>query len=90
MKTLILKNMMPFAVAVLGISGAFVTTSMQSASKSAFPKIGYTLNAQSHCNVEVNCNTTPSQFVCRAGGTSGAQAYGKNPQGDCVEILYRP
>lgn len=91
MKTQFLKNVMPFAAAVLGISGAFVTTSMQSASKVNAPQIGYALNAQGSCSdVAVNCDTTPKPFVCRMGVTSGPQAYGKDAQGNCVQILYRP
>ena len=88
MKTLFLKNMMPFAVIALGISGAFVTTSMQSA-KSLAPKIGFTLNAQGACNVQVNCSDIPAQ-VCRLSGATGPQAFGKDAQGNCTQVLYRP
>lgn len=92
MKTLFLKNVMPIAVVALGISGAFLTTSMQNASKAAAPKLGYALNANGTCsNIAQNCDTTPKPFMCYiGGGTSGVQAYGKNPQGNCVEVLYRP
>jgi hypothetical protein len=89
MKTLILKNMMPFAVVAMGISGAFVTTSMQSDSKSNAPKLGYTLNGQGACNVQVNCSDIPNQ-VCRLNGATGPQAFAKNAQGNCNEIVYRP
>ena len=83
---------MPFAVMALGISGAFVTTSMQNASKAAAPKIGYSLNANGSCsNIAQSCETTPKAFVCYiGGGTSGAQAFGKDAQGNCVQTLYRP
>ncbi|MDP5198995.1 hypothetical protein [Flavobacterium sp. DG2-3] len=93
MKTLNFKNMVPIAVIALGISGAFVTTSMQSASKSAFnPKIGYLANSQGKCiNTPVNCDDTPSAFLCRIGGTSGAVAYDKDvATNNCVQPLYRP
>lgn len=94
MKTLFLKNMMPIAVVAFGISGAFVTTSMQSVSKTeTAPKIGYLRNANnSKCSeVSVNCNTTPSAFLCQAGGTSGPVAYDKDiPTNNCMQALYRP
>lgn len=88
MKTVILKNVTPFAVVALGILGAFATTSMQSTSK-ASPEIGYTLNAQKRCDIPVDCSTVPAA-VCRVNGDSGAQAFGKNDQQDCTETLYQP
>lgn len=76
---------MPFAVvAVMGISGAFLTTSMQNASKSA-PRTGYISNLQGvPCKVEVACsdNNTP---ICFAGSK---QAFGLN--NNCTEILHMP
>jgi hypothetical protein len=89
MKTLFLKNMMPFAVVAMGISGAFVTTSMQSDSKINAPKLGFTLNGAGACNIQVNCNTTPNP-ICRLNGDSGPQAFGKNAQGVCNEVLFKP
>ena len=89
MKTLFLKNMMPIAVIALGISGAFVTTSMQSAGKSLAP-IGYILNSQNECEAVTSCESTTSEYVCRVNFDSGAQAYGKDAQGNCTEVLYRP
>lgn len=90
MKTMFFKNMIPVAVVAMGISGAFFTTSMQSASKVVAPKIGYILNAQGACNIQVDCNTTPRNQICRLNGDSGPQAFGKNLQGNCNEVLYRP
>lgn len=90
MKTMFFKNMIPVAVVALGISGAFFTTSMQSASRDVAPKTGYVLNAQGACNIPVECNTTPSNQICRLNGDSGPQAFGKNPQGNCNVVLYRP
>jgi hypothetical protein len=85
MKTTFLKSTMPFAVvAIMGISGAFLTTSMQSASLVAAPKTGYIAGAQGPCSVPVSCNTTPGQ-ICSA---NGVQAFGK--LNNCSEILYRP
>ncbi|WP_432221820.1 hypothetical protein ACRASX_14995 [Flavobacterium sp. TMP13] len=89
MKTLFLKNIAPFAVIAMGISGAFATTSMQNASSSVAP-IGYTLGAQNKCNIEVSCSTNSTNPVCRQGITSGPQAFGKNAQGNCDVQLYRP
>jgi len=88
MKTL-LKNVMPVAVIAMAITGAFATMSMQSSAKSIAPKIGYVLNAQGACNIPVNCDTQGTQ-ICRLNVTSGPQAFGKNAQGDCNEVLFRP
>ncbi len=85
MKTTFLKSMMPFAVvAILGISGAFLTTSMQNASKEAATKQGYIDGPQGPCSVPVSCNTTPNP-ICQA---NGVQAFGKD--NNCSEVLYRP
>lgn len=80
---------MPVAVIALGITGAFATMSMQSSTKSIAPKTGYVLNAQGACNIPVSCNTQGTQ-ICRLNDTSGPQAFGKNAQGDCNEVLFRP
>lgn len=90
MKTQFLKNAVPFAVLALGLSGAFVTTSMQKASAGT-PEPGYQLDAFGDCiNDEVNCQIEQNDFVCRINGTTGAQAWGKDSSGDCVVKLYRP
>ena len=84
---------MPIAVVALGLSGAFVTTSMQSVSKTeTAPKFGYVRNSNSiQCSeIQVNCNTNPNAFFCRVGGTTGPLAYDKEPNNDCVHALYRP
>lgn len=89
MKTVFLKNVTPFAVVALGIFGAFATMSMQS-SVEADDEIGYTLNSEGACNnVEIDCSTVPAA-VCRANGATGAQAFGKDDQQECTEILYKP
>ena len=87
MKTMFLKQMVPFVVvAVTGISGAFLTTSMQKVS--AFtPKLGYINGPNGPCSVPVQCNTTPKEF-CRASYPSGAQA--KDKDSNCADVLYRP
>lgn len=89
MKTLF-KNVLPIAVVALTVSGAFVTTSMQSASKLTTPKVGYPKDFLGNCilNQPQNCNTTQNQYMCHVGGgTSGTQAFGTAQ--DCQEILWR-
>ncbi|MNR50646.1 hypothetical protein D3C85_1701970 [compost metagenome] len=76
---------MPFAVvAIMGISGAFLTTSMQSVSKAAAPKLGYIDGPQGPCSVALNCNTIPNP-LCQA---NGVQAFGK--ANNCTEVLFMP
>lgn len=89
MKTLFLKNVAPVAVIAFGIAGAFATMSMQSAANNSAPKLGYVMNAQGACNVQTQCDEIGTQ-VCRLNGAAGPQAFGKNPQGNCSEVLYRP
>ncbi|WP_163399426.1 DUF6520 family protein [Flavobacterium fluviatile] len=89
MKTM-LKKIMPVAVFALGITGAFVTTSMQSASTDAAPQLGYILDANNECSdVEVTCSDIPKQ-VCRQNVTSGPQAFAKDEDGNCNQVTYRP
>lgn len=91
MKTLFLKNVTPFAVVALAISGAFATTSMQKASKDALPQIGYQLTPAGQCsNITTDCDDEENNFVCRINGATGAQAWGKDVNGNCTEKLYRP
>jgi len=93
MKTIFLKNSILIAVITLGISGAFITASMQSISKTdAAPKLGYLRNSNSiKCSqVTVNCSDTPSPFICQLSGTSGPIAYNREPAtNNCIEPLYR-
>jgi hypothetical protein len=84
MKTTFLKSAIPFAaVAMMGISGAFLITSMQSASKTAVPRQGFIDGPKGPCSVSVSCGT--SGTICQA---NGVQAFGKN--NNCTEILYMP
>lgn len=84
MKFTFLKPTFSFAiVAVLGISGAFLTSATKSASKT-IPLIGYINNAQAPCNVPVSCSNIIG-FICQA---NGQQAFGKN--NNCQDVLYRP
>lgn len=89
MKTHFLNKMIPFAVVVMGITGAFLTTSMQSDSNRAALIPGYINGPKGACSVEVNCSDVPNA-VCRANGATGAQAFGKDSQNNCVQLLYRP
>lgn len=90
METVILKKMMPLAVFAFGIAGAFVTTSMQGASKESAPQIGYLLDANNECSdVEVTCSDIPKQ-VCQQHVTSGSQAFAKDEDGNCNIVTYRP
>lgn len=91
MKTEFLKNVIPFAVLTLGISGAFVTTSMQKAPKNFILEDGYSLNPQGGCSdTKTSCDTQETDQVCRIGGLTGAQAFGKNEDDQCVVKLWRP
>jgi hypothetical protein len=84
MKNTFLKSTIPFAaVAIMGISGAFLTTSMQSASNRVGPKQGFIAAPQGPCSVSVSCGTLGT--ICQA---NGVQAFGKN--NNCTEILYMP
>ncbi|MEO7978709.1 hypothetical protein [Flavobacterium sp.] len=84
MKSTFLKSTLSFAiVVVIGISGTFLTSVTKSPSKT-IPVIGYINNAQSPCNVPVNCSNIVG-FICQA---NGQQAFGKN--NNCQDVLYRP
>lgn len=86
MKRIFFKSTAPFAlVAMLGISGAFLTTSMQSVKSSAAPKPGYIDSNDAPCNIQVNCVDINTGSLCQA---SGQQAFGKD--NNCTEVLYRP
>lgn len=74
-------------VTVMGISGAFLTTSMQTA-KAAADKNGFVTRNNIPCDRPVDCSTIPDE-VCRASyDPDGEQAKGK--EDNCGEILYRP
>lgn len=94
MKTLFLKNSISIAIVAFGISGAFLTTSIQGFSQNnAAPKIGYLQNSGSvTCSeIQVICSINPSPFLCRLGGISGPIAYDRDlPANNCIQPLYRP
>lgn len=86
MKTVFFKSTVPFAlVAMMGISGAFLTTSMQSADSSLAPKQGYIDSDDKPCDTPVNCVDNNTGSLCQA---DGQQAFGKD--NNCQEVLYRP
>ncbi|SCY73929.1 hypothetical protein SAMN02927916_3118 [Flavobacterium anhuiense] len=90
MKRIILKKRLPLLAVVLAVTGAFACSAHRNSENRRAPAVGYTLDAQGECSIAVACNDTPSAFICRLGGSSGPIAYGKNPQGRCVETLWRP
>lgn len=90
MKAVFLNKTARAGAVVLAVAGAFFTTSMQEVSTAA-PKIGYLVDNNGDCsNVQVQCNDTPSAFLCRANGTTGAIAYDKDSDDNCIQPLYRP
>jgi hypothetical protein len=90
MKTIFSKKAVPFVVVLgLGISGAFLTTSMQNAKSAPIPKIGYVDGPDGPCTVPVRCNTDLN-VVCRASYAPPGQIAKDKFDGDCTEVLYRP
>lgn len=91
MKTIILKKMMPVAVFALGISGAFLTTSMQSDDNvdALIPILGFVPDTDDPCDLPVACDTNIGP-VCRLFGTSGPQAKAMDSPTTCNRVVYRP
>lgn len=79
------------AVFVLGISGAFLTTSMQSDTnvEELIPILGFIPSATKPCDTPVSCNTVPTQ-VCKLFDTSGPQAKAMDSPTTCNRVVYRP
>jgi hypothetical protein len=90
MKPIILKKMMPIAVFVLGILGAFATTSMQSTAKVDAPVIGYASIPGAPCSVEVLCSDQGSQACHVDDDNNKPQAFIKDGETTCLRELYRP
>ena len=93
MKTTILKKMMPLAVFVLAITGAFFTVSMQSNAKTELgPIIGYVdnLDGGSPCDIQVSC-ATEGNDLCRQFDDSGPVAKAKFPDEttSCTRVVFR-
>lgn len=91
MKPIILKKVMPIAVFVLGILGAFATTSMQSSETETIPVLGYVSIPGNPCSVEVQCDTEGDE-VCRQFYPSGPEAKALDPDSEttCAQQLRRP
>lgn len=82
------KIMMPFAVIVFGIAGAFVTTSMSS-TKSLSTVQGYRYVSQADpCHAQQMCSTIFSATICTSGSQ---QLWGKvNPGVNVCDVpLYK-
>ncbi|MTD67707.1 DUF6520 family protein [Flavobacterium sp. LC2016-13] len=94
MKTKFAKQVLPVAVFVLAIAGAFTTNAMTERSKTAAPIQGYLkLNEQGNsCEQQDDeCSTVNNGVVCTVDlNPSGAQLFGKNSAGDCVRTIYHP
>jgi hypothetical protein len=93
MKAIILKKVMPAAVFVLAISGAFLTMSMQSETNVNIADdlvVGFPITLEP-CSIPVICSDVEGP-VCRVSYPGGAQAFGKPDEGatTCPEILFRP
>lgn len=89
MKTDFLKRlMMPLAIAVVGVAGAFVTTSMSS-TKSLANVQGYRFVSQvDPCHVDAMCSNVFSANICTSSG--GAQLKGKaSLNAPCDVTLYK-
>jgi hypothetical protein len=89
MKTNFLKRlMMPLAVMVLGIAGAFMTTSMSS-TKSLTNVQGYRFVSQKEpCRIDAMCSNVFSTNICTSSG--GAQLKGKvSANAPCDVTLYK-
>lgn len=81
--------MVPFMVVLItGVSGAFLTTSMQKASSINAPKFGYINGPNGPCSVPVQCNTTQNELCRVSYNPNGQQA--KDKDSNCAEVLYRP
>lgn len=92
MNTIMFKKMMPFAVFVVGISGAFLTTSMQSSDKAELaPILGYVdaNNGGSPCDIPVACDDQGDD-LCRQFGDSGPQAKAEDSPTTCAQQVYKP
>lgn len=92
MNTIMFKKMMPLAVFALGISGAFLTTSMQSSAKAELlPIIGYVdaHDGGTPCDIPVDC-ADEGQDLCRQFGDSGPQAKAQDSPTTCAQQVYKP
>ncbi|RXM48050.1 DUF6520 family protein [Flavobacterium sp. YO12] len=89
MKAIVLKKMMPAAVFMLGISGAFFTMSMQSTAEDVVPIIGFVPSEDDPCDIPVSCDTAQGQ-LCRLFGATGPQAKAMDSPTTCNRVVFRP
>jgi hypothetical protein len=93
MKVNFVKQVMPVAVATLGIAGTFTTHAMNERYKTFALVQGYArLDPQGdECEEHDECSTAGNGYVCTVGYVpSGAQLFGINSAGKCTIPVYRP
>jgi hypothetical protein len=93
MKTIFMKQVLPVAVFVLAIAGAFTTHAMNERSKTLAPVQGFLrLDPNGNtCQVQDECSTVNNGIVCTVGLEDDApQLYGKNSAEKCTVPIYRP
>lgn len=82
---------MPVAVFVMGILGAFTTTSMQSASnRDIDPISGWVPIPGDPCGLEVQCNDEGNQVCHLNDDVTQPQAFAKDSPTTCAQEVYRP
>lgn len=86
MKTRFLKGIyLPVATAVLGVAGAFATTSM--GSRDVVDQRGYFRDSQEVCQESIMCQTENNNVICSDGSH---ELWGKaTPNADCDIRLYQ-
>lgn len=92
MKTKILKMVLPAFVLMLAVFGAFAFKSAESKALLA-PETGWINLPGQPCAIPVECDNTPSDFICQAFHNGMLrQAFGKTSEQPpvCNKILYRP
>lgn len=89
MKSGIFKRIMgPLAVMVLGIAGAFTTTSMSS-TKALTAEQGYIfVSPVDRCHESIMCDTQEGDLCKLSDGTT--QVWGKDTPSTCIKKLYKP
>lgn len=91
MKAIILKKMMPFAVFVLAIFGAFATTSMQSTSEEEMVSInGYVAEPGNPCAIQVKCDDQGTEVCHLRDDVAEPQAFAQDSPTTCAQEVYRP
>jgi len=91
MKTTIKNAIAPFAVMVLGVAGAFTTTSM--GDKSLANRKAYEhVSMQQPCVFRIDCSTSGSN-VCKVSALTpqlwGSDTPDGTPVSSCTQILYK-